>query len=60
VSITVSWKKVPALGGITVITHVYATNPAARTITTNVTDVIYDANNNTLDTQSSSTPVPAR
>jgi uncharacterized repeat protein (TIGR01451 family) len=60
VSITVSWTKVPAdPGNITVITHVYATNPAARTITANVTDVIYDANNNVLDTESSSTPVPA-
>lgn len=59
VSVTVSWKKVSALGGITVITHVYATNPAARTITTNVTDVIYDANKNPLDTASSSTDVPA-
>ena len=54
VSITVNWQKVPAApGDITVITHVYATNPAARTITTNVTDVIRDANNTTLDTASS-------
>jgi uncharacterized repeat protein (TIGR01451 family) len=59
VSIKVSWQKEPSLGGITVITHVYATNPAARTITTNVTDVIYDAGNNQLDTKSSSTDVPA-
>jgi uncharacterized repeat protein (TIGR01451 family) len=59
VSITVTWKKVTALSGITVITHVYATNPAARTITTNVTDVVYDASDNALDTASSSTDVPA-
>src|SRR5215475_6299730 len=59
VSITVTWKKVTALSGITVITHVYAKNPAARTITTNVTDVIYDANNNQLDSQSASKDVPA-
>jgi len=60
VSVTVTWKKVAAApGNITVITHVYATNPAARTITTKVTDVIYDANNNPLDTASSSTDVPA-
>jgi uncharacterized repeat protein (TIGR01451 family) len=59
VSITVTWKKVSALGGITVLTHVYATNPAARTITTNVTDVIYDVNNNQLDTASASKDVPA-
>src|SRR5262245_26709083 len=59
VSITVTWKKVTALSGITVITHVYAKNPAARTITTNVTDVIYDANNAVLDTASASKDVPA-
>jgi uncharacterized repeat protein (TIGR01451 family) len=59
VSLTVRWTKTPALGGITVITHVYATNPASRTITTNVTDVIYDANNTPLDSASSSTDVPA-
>jgi hypothetical protein len=43
VIVTVSWVKHPAdaSGPITVTTHVYATNPAARTITTNVTDVIY-------------------
>src|SRR5262249_37218984 len=60
VSVTVSWQKNPSLGGITVITHVYATNPAARTITTHVTDVIYDANNNVLDTSPpTSVDVPA-
>lgn len=59
VSITVTWTKVPSLSGITVITHVYATNPAARDITTNVTDVIYDGSNAVLDTQSSSVDVPA-
>jgi uncharacterized repeat protein (TIGR01451 family) len=59
VNITVTWKKVTALSGITVITHVYATNPAARAITTDVTDVIYDNNNAVLDTATSSTNVPA-
>ena len=43
VAITVTWTKSAAIPGgpITVITHVYATNPAARTITTSVTDRIY-------------------
>lgn len=43
VAITVTWKKYAAIAGgpITVITHVYATNPAGRTITTSVTDRIY-------------------
>ena len=42
VAITVSWERLPAVPGgpITVLTHVYATNPAARVITVNVTDVI--------------------
>jgi hypothetical protein len=42
-SFTVTWTKgaVQPNGNITVTTHVYATNPAARTITTAVTDVIY-------------------
>ena len=43
VQITVSWEKLPAdpSGSISVITHVYATNPASRVITVNVTDKIY-------------------
>lgn len=59
VSITVTWTKTQSLSGITVITHVYATNPASRTITTHVTDVIYDSNDTVLDTASSSVDVPA-
>ncbi len=52
--LTINWTKGPAdpSGPITVITHVYATNPAARTITTNVTDVIYSGTT-PLDTASS-------
>ena len=42
-TVTVNWTKGPAdpSGTITVTTHVYATNPSARTITTSVTDKIY-------------------
>jgi hypothetical protein len=43
VQITVSWTKRAASpsGDITIVTHVYATNPAARTITTSVSDQLY-------------------
>ncbi len=43
VGITVTWTKLPASpnGDITVITNIYATNPASRTITTNVEDQLY-------------------
>lgn len=60
VSIAVTWTKGAATpsGDVTVTTHVYATNPAARTITTAVTDVIYSGTT-ALDTSSSSTDVPA-
>ena len=56
VTITVSWTKFAAVPGgpITVITHVYATNPAARTITTTVTDKIYSGTS-LLDTSPSTT-----
>ena len=55
VDITVTWTKLPAQGGvITVTTHVYATNPAHRTITVNVSDII-KSGSTTLDT--ASTPV---
>jgi hypothetical protein len=42
VQITVNWEKLPAVAGgpITVVTNVYATNPAHRTITVNVSDQI--------------------
>jgi hypothetical protein len=53
VSVTVSWTKeaADASGPITVITHVYATNPAARSIIVNVSDVIYSGTT-ALDTSS--------
>jgi hypothetical protein len=42
VDITVTWTRLPAVpsGSVTIITHIYATNPASRIITVNVTDVI--------------------
>jgi hypothetical protein len=42
-SVKVTWTKLAASpsGDITIITHVYATNPAHRTITVNVTDNVY-------------------
>ena len=60
VTVTVTWTKEAATpsGDITVLTHVYATNPAARAITTNVTDVIYSGTTQ-LDTSSASATVPA-
>ena len=62
-SITVTWTKSAATpDGVTVVTHVYATNPAARTITVDVTDVIYKGTTQTtvLDTDSAGpTDVPA-
>ena len=40
--IRVEWTKIPAGGGlVTVVTNIYATNPASRIITVNVTDIIY-------------------
>jgi hypothetical protein len=53
VAITVSWTKHAASpsGVITVLTHVYATNPASRSIDTSVTDVIYSGTT-ALDTSS--------
>lgn len=42
VDVTVSWERNPATPGmVDIITHVYATNPAHRTITVNVNDEIY-------------------
>ena len=43
VQITVSWEKLEAEpgGDITVVTNIYATNPAHRSITVNVVDKIY-------------------
>lgn len=54
-SITITWTKSAATPeGITVTTHVYATNPAARDITVDVSDVIYQGTTQTtpLDTAS--------
>ena len=62
-TITVTWTKSAATpDGITVTTHVYATNPAARTVQVTVTDVIYQGTTQTtaLDTASSAlTDLPA-
>jgi hypothetical protein len=61
VAVTVTWTREAASpsGDITVITHVYATNPAARAINTSVTDVI-KSGTTTLDTVSAGpTTVPA-
>ena len=42
VSVRVEWKKVGTKpGGVSFVTHVYARNPAARTVTVNVTDNVY-------------------
>lgn len=43
VNITVSWTKLAPspTGGITVVTNIYATNPASRVITVNVSDQLY-------------------
>jgi hypothetical protein len=62
VSITVSWTVKQTTSGINVITHVYATNPASRTITANVVDKIYAGTDQTtlLDTSPpTSVDVPA-
>src|SRR5207344_515378 len=62
-SITITWTKSAATpDGITVTTHVYATNPAARTVQVTVSDVIYQGTTQTmaLDTKSSAlTDLPA-
>jgi hypothetical protein len=57
VTLTVTWERLAAFPGgpITIITNIYAKNPAARTITVNVTDKIYAGNTQTtlLDTANS-------
>jgi len=62
-SITITWTKSAATpDGITVTTHVYATNPAARTVQVTVSDVIYQGTTQTtaLDTAVSAlTDLPA-
>jgi uncharacterized repeat protein (TIGR01451 family) len=49
VTVTVSWERhaSSANGDITLVTHVYATNPAARVITVNVADKIYAGSDQT-------------
>ena len=54
VAIQIDWTKLPATpsGEITVVTNIYASNPSARTITVNVSDVIRSGTTD-LDTASS-------
>jgi len=54
VAITVTWEKraATASGPATIITHIYAKNPAARTITVNVTDRIYAGTTQTTELDS--------
>ena len=49
VTVTVSWERhtPSANGDITLVTHVFATNPAAREITVNVNDKIYSGTDQT-------------
>jgi hypothetical protein len=44
VAVTVTWTRLAATpsGDVTIVTNVYATNPAHRTITVNVTDRVYE------------------
>jgi len=48
VSIKVTWTMNQTAGGINVVTHVYATNPATRTITVSVVDRIYAGSDQTV------------
>jgi hypothetical protein len=58
--ITVTYKRLPpVLGSISVITHIYATNPASRVITTSVTDVIYSGTTQLDSASSGPIDVPA-
>ena len=41
VRVTVRWTKTTSLSDITIVTNVYATNPAHRSVDVSVTDVIY-------------------
>ena len=64
VDITVEWTKLAATpsGDVTVVTNIYATNPAHRVITVNVTDDIFEGAGQTtlFDTENSSdVDVPA-
>ncbi|WP_189005165.1 prealbumin-like fold domain-containing protein [Deinococcus malanensis] len=56
VQIRVAWEiKTVVPGNVTLLTNVYATNPAARTITVNVTDRMYQGSDQStlIDTRSS-------
>jgi hypothetical protein len=61
VQIKITWTKEDASpsGDITVITHVYATNPAARVITVSLSDVIYSGTTALHSTPAATTDVPA-
>ena len=57
VTFTVKWEKVgTTAGGVTFVTNVYAKNPAARIITVNVTDNVYQGTTQTTLLDSASTP----
>src|SRR5207247_7870299 len=64
-TVTVSWTRnaASANGDITVTTHVFATNPAARVITVNVTDKVYTGSTQTTqvgsDSNSGDVDIPA-
>jgi hypothetical protein len=55
VQITVEWERLAATpsGDVTILTHVYATNPADRIITINVTDNVYEGTTQTTLVDSS-------
>jgi hypothetical protein len=58
VTFTVTWtKSVAAPGTVKIETQVFATNPAARLVTVNVTDVIYEGISQTTALDTASTPV---
>lgn len=63
VTVDIDWTRSEAEpDAVTITTNVYATNPAARTITVNVTDKIYagqDQSGDPIDTMASSVDVPA-
>jgi hypothetical protein len=58
VTLTITWARLPAVqgGAITVLTHIYAKNPAHRTITVDVSDAIYSGTT-LIDDSFSSGPV---
>ncbi|HMQ33897.1 MAG TPA: hypothetical protein PKD53_24410, partial [Chloroflexaceae bacterium] len=61
VEITVRWTKLPAApsGDVTVVTNIYAKNPASRPITVEVTDVIRSGTTDLHTTNSGPVDVPA-